>query len=130
MNESTRAAIEAVLKADSTIEPAHRRAILDACDRREIGTVQADRLLTMKEAAARSGKCTRTLFRWIGEGRLVPVRISARLFQLREADLLRVVDLEDGAPAPDSHKTEPPARLAAALQHARNQKGRKAGKNP
>jgi len=128
MNEGTRAAIEALLKADGSIIPAHRRAILDACDQRAPAPASPDRLLTMKEAAARSGRSTRTLFRWITEGRLEPVRLSARLFQLREADLLRLVDAEDGHPAPA--RSETPDRLAPAMKHARKTKGRKAGKTP
>jgi excisionase family DNA binding protein len=117
MNEGTRAAIEALLKADGSITPAHRRAILDACDMRAPAPETPDRLLTMKEAAARSGRSTRTLFRWIKDGRLEPVRLSARLFQLREADLLRLADAEDGHPAPARPARN--SRLAAALTHAR-----------
>ena len=126
MNEGTRAAIEALLKSDSTVAPDHRRAILDVCDKRTAGTETPDRLLTMKEASARTGKCTRTLFRWIQDGRLKPVRLTARLFQLREADLLRIVDQEErnqaAAPVPE--------RLREAMKYAKTIKGRKAERTP
>ncbi|WP_270935987.1 helix-turn-helix domain-containing protein [Falsiroseomonas oryzae] len=69
----------------------------------------SDRLLNHAEAAATVGRSTRTIRRWIRQGKL-PAGGFGRAAFIRESDLLRALGFADEpptVPAADTEKDEP-----------------------
>jgi len=129
MNEATRAAIAAVLKADPAITPAHREAVLLTLDTwTDAGKApDPEPMLSPADAAARLKITRRTLFRWIEAGTFNPVRYTARKIALRLSEIT-AFEQTGTRPAigrPAAQKARAPARparnprLAAAFTHAR-----------
>lgn len=75
ISTATRASVEAVLRTDPAVKPAHLRAILRSLDTPPGETVD---LLTATEAAQRLGVSVVTVQRWIENGKLDGFRIGQR----------------------------------------------------
>ena len=67
MQSHTRAAIEAILKSDSTVTSIERNRLLAT---EEKPTVPLDRVISRTEAAKRFGRCARSLDNWVHRGLL------------------------------------------------------------
>lgn len=80
MSPQTRAAVAAILDADAGLSPAHRLAILTACDKPpEAATVAPGPEMPARDAARILGKSLSTILRWMDSGKLQGRKIGARL---------------------------------------------------
>lgn len=111
ISPQTRAAVAAVLDADSGLSPAHRLAILTACDTPP-GAVPGPAPgaeMPAQDAARILGKSLPTVLRWIGAGKLDGRQFGHRLWLVSSAS----VEAVRASLAPKPRPTVPlPDRLA------------------
>ena len=89
ISPQTRAAVAAILDADKGLSPAHRLAILSACDNAP-GAAPAPVAgveMPLQDAARILGKSLPTLIRWIEAGRLDGRQFGNRLWLVSAASV-------------------------------------------
>ena len=108
MSPQTRAAVAAILDADGGLSPAHRLAILSACDSAPgaaPGPV-AGAEMPLQDAARILGKSLPTLLRWIDAGKLEGRQFGNRLWLVSSASVEAMREalaapVRPAAPLPD-----------------------------
>ena len=122
INPQTRAAVAAILDADGGLSPAHRLAILTACDNAP-GAATAPAVgaeMPLQDAARILGKSLPTLLRWIDAGKLDGRQFGNRLWLVSAASV-ETVRASLAAPA---RPVEPlPDRLAHLATVAKSRRG-------
>ena len=109
MKSSVRQAIAAILDTDETLSPAHRLAILSACDTQP-GTAPAiGAEMTATAAAAYLSRSLPTIMRWIESGKLDGRKIGQRQTVVSSAS---VESLRASLAAPARPAAPLPDRLA------------------
>lgn len=117
----TRAAVAAILDADKGLSPAHRLAILTACDNAPgaAPAPQAGAEMPVQDAARILGKSLPTVLRWIDAGKLEGRQFGNRLWLVSAASVEAM--REARAPA---RPVEPlPDRLAHLAPVAKSRRG-------
>lgn len=86
--------IEALLRADNTVPMEHREEVLRACSRKSLSK---PKLRGVKEAAAVLGCHPKTIYRYVRQGLLHPVRYSQRKvrFDINEVEAFATNGLPD-----------------------------------
>lgn len=118
----TRAAVAAILDADGGLSPAHRLAILSACDSAPgaaPGPV-AGAEMPLQDAARILGKSLPTLIRWIEAGRLDGRQFGNRLWLVSSAS---VENVRASLAAPARPAAPLPDRLAHLATVAKSRRG-------
>ena len=111
ISPQTRAAVAAILDADKGLAPAHRLAILTACDNAPDAAPAplAGAEMPVQDAARILGKSLPTVLRWIEAGKLEGRQFGNRLWlvsaasveAMREALAARIAPARPVAPLPD-----------------------------
>ena len=96
MQSHTRAAIEAILKSDSTVTPIERNRLLAT---EEKPTVPLDRVISRTKAAKRFGRCARSLDNWVNRGLLKKWHLPGmtRATGFRESEIAALLQVGGGA---------------------------------
>ena len=81
----TRAAVAAILDADAGLSPAHRLAILTACDNAPAPSIGAE--MPAQDAARILGKSLPTVLRWVAAGKLEGRQLGHRLWLVSSASV-------------------------------------------
>ena len=122
ISPQTRAAVAAILDADGGLSPAHRLAILTACDNAP-GAAPAPAIgaeMPLQDAARILGKSLPTLLRWIDAGKLEGRQFGNRLWLVSSAS----VETVRASLAAPSRPVEPlPDRLAHLATVAKSRRG-------
>ena len=105
ISPQTRAAVAAILDADKGISPAHRLAILTACDKAP-AMAPTGAEMPAQEAGRILGKSLTTVLRWIAAGKLEGHKVGARLWVVSSASVeamraALVVPARQPIPIPD-----------------------------
>ena len=118
----TRAAVAAILDADGGLSPAHRLAILSACDTAPgaAPAPQAGAEMPLQDAARILGKSLPTLLRWIEAGRLEGRQFGNRLWLVSAAS---VETMRASLAAPARPVAPLPDRLAHLATVAKPRRG-------
>ena len=118
----TRAAVAAILDADKGLSPAHRLAILSACDNAP-GAAPAPLAgaeMPVQDAARILGKSLPTVLRWIDAGKLEGRQFGNRLWLVSAAS----VETMRASLAAPARPVEPlPDRLAHLATVAKSRRG-------
>lgn len=95
MQPHTRAAIEALLKGDSTVTPSERNCLL-ATDGKH--AAPPDRVISRNEAAKRFGRCARSLDNWVKRGLLQKWKLPgiSRATGFRESEIAALLQSGGG----------------------------------
>lgn len=95
MQVHTRAAIEALLKGDTTVTPTERNRILL---RDEKQARMPDRVISRAEAARRFGRCARSLDNWVKRGLLKKWQLPgmSRSTGFRESEITALLEMGAG----------------------------------
>ena len=114
----TRAAVAAILDADKGLSPAHRLAILSACDNAPGAAPgpAAGVEMPLQDAARILGKSLPTLIRWIEAGRLDGRQFGNRLWLVSAAS---VEAMRATLAAPARPSATLPDRLAHLSPHVK-----------
>ncbi len=115
----TRAAVAAILDADKGLSPAHRLAILTACDNAP-GAAPAPLAgaeMPLQDAARILGKSLPTVLRWIDAGKLEGRQFGNRLWLVSSASVETV--RASLAPKPSAPLPDRLAHLAAHVKPAK-----------
>ena len=117
----TRAAVAAILDADKGLSPAHRLAILTACDNAPgaAPAPQAGAEMPVQDAARILGKSLPTVLRWIDAGKLEGRQFGNRLWLVSSASVEAV---RESLAAPVRPAVPLPDRLAH-LTPAKSRRG-------
>ena len=118
ISPQTRAAVAAVLDADSGLSPAHRLAILTACDNAPgaAPAPQAGAEMPVQDAARILGKSLPTVLRWIGSGKLDGRQFGNRLWLVSAASVEAVRSSLAPKPRPSSPLPDRLAHLSRAVK--------------
>ena len=95
MQAHTRAAIEAILKSDSTVTTPERNRLLATEDKH---AAPPDRVISRAEAAKRFGRCPRSLDNWVNRGVLKKWHLPgvARATGFRESEIVALLQSGGG----------------------------------
>ena len=95
MQEHTRAAVEAILKSDSTVTPEERKRLLATAEKQ---AALPDRVISRTEAAKRFNRCPRSLDNWVTRGLLKKWRLPglSRATGFRESEILALLQAGGG----------------------------------
>ena len=95
MQSHTRAAIEAILKSDSTVTTVERNRLLATEDK---PAVPLDRVISRTEAAKRFGRCARSLDNWVNRGLLKKWHLPGmtRATGFRESEIVALLQAGGG----------------------------------
>ncbi len=126
INPQTRRAIAAILDADSGLAPAHRLAILEACDNAP-ATAPTGAEMPAQEAGRILGKSLPTVLRWIDAGKLEGHKVGARLWVVSSASVeaMRAALAVPAVPVPARPLAPLPDRLAHLAPAKRPPKSRR-----
>ena len=122
ISPQTRAAIAAILDADNGLAPAHRLAILDACDKAP-ATATAGAEMPAQDAARILGKSLPTVLRWIDAGKLQGHKVGQRLTVVSSASvefMRSILAAHVPAPAPLPDRLAHLAPVLKASKPAKN----------
>ena len=95
MQPHTRAALEAILKSDSTVTPEERKRLLATDDKQ---AAPPDRVISRTEAAKRFGRCARSLDNWVTRGLLKKWHLPgvSRATGFRESEIVALLQAGGG----------------------------------
>ncbi len=98
MQSHTRAAVEAILKSDSTVSAEERKRLLATDDKH---AAPPDRVISRTEAAKRFGRCARSLDNWVKRGLLKKWHLPGmeRATGFRESEIIALLQAGGGQTA-------------------------------
>ena len=98
MQPHIRAAIEALLKIDTTVTVEERKKILAPLDGK--APMHPDRVISRAEAAKRFGRCARSLDNWVNRGLLKKWHLPgmSRATGFRESEIAALLQVGENCP--------------------------------